>query len=96
MILSHTSPKDDAFVYLRGFYNSERNTFIYLLEEMTQKRAFSVDLPSRFHRGAFIVTGGGVIGYYRGVINPYVLNYHYFEFKDIYLRRMCVINKENP
>ena len=58
MILSHTSPKDDAFVYLRGFYNSERNTFIYLLEEMTQKRAFSVDLPSRFHRGAFIVTGG--------------------------------------
>ena len=64
IILSHTSPKDDAFVYLLGFYKSERNTFIYLLEEITQKRAFSVDLPSRFHREAFIVTGGGVIGYY--------------------------------
>ena len=66
MIFSDTYPKVSHYVYLRDFDNSERNMFVYLLEEIIKKRAFSVDLPSRFHRGAFIVTGGVFIGYYRG------------------------------
>ena len=59
MILSDTYPKVSHYVYLRDFDNSERNMFMYLLEEIIKKRAFSVDPPSRFDRG-------GVIGYYRG------------------------------
>ena len=58
MIFNDTYPKAYAYVYLRDFDNSERNMFMYLLEEISQKRAFSVDPPSRFDRGV-IVTGVG-------------------------------------
>ena len=59
MIFSDTYPKTYANVYLRDFDKSERNVFMYLLEEISEKRAFSVNLPSKFDRG--------VICYYRGV-----------------------------
>ena len=62
MIFSDTYPKAYAYVYLRDFDNSERNMFMYLLEEISQKRAFSVDPPSRFDRG--VIVTGGFIGYY--------------------------------
>ena len=64
MIFIDTYPKAYAYVYLHDFDNSERNLFMYLLEEISQKRAFSVDPPSRFDREGVIVTWG-VIGYYR-------------------------------
>ena len=51
MIFSDTSPKTYANVYLRDFDKSERNMFMYLLEEIIKKRALSVDPPSRFDRG---------------------------------------------
>ena len=63
MIFSDTSPKTYANVYLRDFDKSERNMFMYLLEEISQKRAFSVNLPSRFDKG-------GVIGYYTPLTDP--------------------------
>ena len=53
MIFSDTSPKTYANVYLRDFDKSERNVFMYLLEEISEKRAFSVNLPSRFDRGGY-------------------------------------------
>ena len=65
MILSGTSPKVHAYVYLCDFYNSERNMLIYLLGEINQKRWFSVGPPSRFDRGVYSHMGG-FIGYYRG------------------------------
>ena len=54
MIFSDTYPKAYAYVYLRDFDKSERNMFMYLLEEISQKRAFSVDPPSRFDRGGIV------------------------------------------
>ena len=62
MIFSDTSPKTYANIYLRDFYKSERNMFMDLLEEISQKRAFSVNLPSRFDRGGYSHRGR-VIGY---------------------------------
>ena len=77
MILSDTYPKVSHYVYLRDFDNSERNLFMYLLEEISQKRAFSVDPPSRFDRGV-IVTGG----VYR-LLHGFLLSFHF-------LYKMCI------
>ena len=62
MIFSDTYPKVSQYVYLRDFDNSERNMFMYLLEEIIKKRALSVDPPSRFDRGGY--SHRGAIGYY--------------------------------
>ena len=60
MIFSDTYPKVSHYVYLRDFDNSERNMFMYLLEEIIKKRAFSVDPPSRFDRGGGYSHRGGL------------------------------------
>ena len=38
MIFSDTYPKVSQYVYLRDLDNSERNMFMYLLEEMIKKK----------------------------------------------------------